>query len=656
MFLDATTYHNRNINNPPDFDLANCTNASRAFKNFRIQRIRLKNAEKITSAAKMIQGCDTLEEFPDLMFDRKNGLGVFGIDEAEQVEDMFKGCRMLHAKGAGYRDQVAALVKYYVDDLRELPRAEDGSVIVKSHRDATLYAADYRSRYSKGDKAGWVKAEPDKNGSARSLFADIEGLTINRLDLTGVRDATGMFRDAEFDYLGEIAGTESLKTVDMMFAGSDITETPRANFPNATSAAGIFAGCRRIRDVGFEPLEGDALELYKKEHPGKEVPGPFTKFGQFAVPLTDDMEAPDPAEYLFGSPGEAWPPENIKRIDPDRIGGRMYGVNMKDAARNGAVEWRAAHSAGKGFLILDFGDVTRYQKIKERFGDDIAGFELYTVSPAAVEKGLGGGTVDFGGIPVDLSQVDNIAGIFQSSKVSRPGKFVNCGGLKIIDRAFSGAAVEQGDIEFDTLDAVETASDAFAGCRGGVLKNTSFKSLKEADCMFDNTDVLGKDADVSWLAECKGLEICGMMFHDCKSKLKIKDLSLPAANDCTRMFEGAKLAGPAIESVDLPACTKATGMFADTDVKEVGGISAPRVADAEQMFKDSDLASLGVLKTPALRNAKEMFAETDLEWIADFDLDFKAVNFADAFKGAPIAEMYGDDGVYLKLYMNDQKV
>lgn len=633
MFADAEPFHLRSVQ-LPDFDLSNCRRVDYAFLNTPFDKITFKNATKsLTDAEGVIKGCFALKEPPDLMFEHKDP-GVFGIGgwtgSGEDVERIFSGCTAIRQR-EDFENIVAALRKFYVEDPAALETTPDGLAVVRSKRDVYNYLKFRRERKYKGIL---VDAE---NGDASQLMSDMEKLVIGVLDLSKTAVADSMFSYSKFEYLGKVVNAQNVKSANYMFSGTDISETPKTDFSGLRQARGIFHNCRQIKTFGY-------------------VKDPRTKFGKFEFGLADRDWTP--AEYLFGT--DDGDRAVLRKLSEANVNA-AYAESFKDAKRAGVERWVKDHfdEANGSLKLYDAGDIGTLGLIAKKYPDLAGDVKSYKICMKAVNgrrwmtfRDL---EVDFGGKPLDVSEIENIGELFQGASVKGGVKITGAGDKKDAKSMFQSAKID-GDVEFDSLDSLENAGYMFQSCEflKGEFKNRKFPKLVNGEYMFQ--DFKASDGKLGLTFEFNALQKAAYMFSTQRTTLKLDKFELNGGASSEYMFAGCAFEGGRISEISLQKTTS-NGMFmgtkgADGKTLEVGAIELDG-STAQELFMGSEVVAVGdvVVKNMSKEVCAFMFKNSKLEFIGNPDFELQSLPAKDIFRKSPYAELCGDDGEFLKAYI-----
>lgn len=181
--------------------------------------------------------CPFLKSLPNMRFKKLQGCGIgnslvqsgihFKDDQGNVVsehspEEIF-----------AYSPKVASLPEFEkemqeLDEFYKLPASgsdlvdERGFLVIKNKEMANTLAKDFK-------KYPGIKVEME---DASGLFYRAT-VYIKTLDLSGVKSAKEMFREARVYHLGKVEGTEDLEDLTKMFYATRIQQLPDMNCPKA---------------------------------------------------------------------------------------------------------------------------------------------------------------------------------------------------------------------------------------------------------------------------------------------------------------------------------------------------------------------------------------------------------------------------------------
>ena len=238
--------------------------------------------------------------------------------------------------------------------------------------------------------------------------------------------------------------------------------------------------------------------------------------------------------------------------------------------------------------LYEAGDIGTLSLIVKKYPDLAGDVKSYKIYKKAFENHrwmtFQDLEVDFGGKPLDVSELDNIGELFQGASVKGGVKITGAGDKKNAKSMFQSAKID-GDVEFDNLESLEDAASMFSECQflNGELKSRKFPKLANAEYMFYEFKTSDGKLDVKGF-EFPELKKGAYMFSTSRSVISLDKLVLTDA-EIPYMFARCQFESGTISEIILQRTTS-NDMFMDAKGEgtlEIGKIEI-RSADAREMF------------------------------------------------------------------------
>lgn len=647
IFMDVSAPLNKPVTIKNELHLPNCKTADYAFKHSPFRKIKLRELGSIESFVGAFEDCYYLEEIPFPLADKRDPLagldgkklksisslvtrGPHRDNTIEDVRHMFSGCKTLLAKvdvvTDGCKQIAAALFPKMKEYSIEGDTDERGFLKISNAVEAATYC-DKFARYP-----GVVVT----CANATELFNGLD-LNIKRLDLSNVTNASRMFKRANIHGIGEIIGSDKIKTADQMFYNA---------------YADIYP------DIDLSGLEGDGkLTLFAKAGAPKKFPEITIGHRLSLITLGDDLSQistsrlRDLATYMLHGRGDdygysvansSW----AKSLGESRLIEWMRSILMQN--RTAKSTYIAAKFNKSLDQLLDkngrieFSSRDEWLALMDKWKQDQSENDHTLVeedtSAAANEK------FDWSQVKGVSLSISNASKLFDTITIS-PGNYSNCplfdidcssvtnlceafaryrGPLMTLRntqnvtdtyRMFYTAKIDliQREYEFD-FSHVNDAEAMFYYCEVNHPNNSSkitfkdgFKSARSINALFFNcyfkgalgTELSFDDFDFRSAIDCKQ----AFMYSDIR--MKIDDINLPHALTTSSMFErwlgsDGPVEAQSIRKIDLPVAETANSMFSGCSyISQISKVNAPILRSARTMFAASSrLKTIGVLNLP----------------------------------------------------------
>ena len=631
---------------PFTLNLEMCENMARAFYNSHVDQVLIENTDKVTNAQGAFTKCPFLKTIPNMRFKSLQGTGIgpslvldgigFMNSDGSSVsthspEEIFAYSPKV-VGNPEFQKEVEELEEFYKrpnegSDLVD----ERGYLIIKNQQTAKSLAKEFK-KYP-GIKIDMEDASGLFYGTNQTIF-------IKSLDLSGVKNASSMFRETTIYHLGKIEGTEDLVNLTDMFRAARIQQLPDLVCPKAKQFEGMFA--IKCGSENSTPLPPSSLLL-----------------GEIGYSTNISWDSANNQDfYLYSSP------KTLLRM----AFGDSYSSMMRDfpweirkaseALADGLAKRYKLEPDEEGWITVVSEDAARTLLLNKTTLTKCQGLKLKPIDGKA--RGWFSFIDDDHLVfpTVDLAEVTDSAALFYHSVVKQFKGFLNANNLVEASRMFAGTRVLTGKIDIlDQCEKLKIAISMFEGCKASVSpEKCKLPSLVNGRCMFYESSNCFPPIITKESMALPKLEVGIRMFRSTHVQ-RIEELELPVCQSCTAMFSGNQALSK-IGAISAPVATSSLEMFRSCQrLESIKSIILPQSTTIKYGFAYCKrLKTIGQLDIRSATDLTESFRECDVltcilmpKWCPR---GFNSANHA--FFYCNLGRKYGKNGEKLSAYVRSK--